>query len=128
MKPDRGQWAASFLDERAFAVIDELERIARAQDTTVARVALAWVQARPGVTSTIVGARTLGQLEDNLKALEVKLTPEQTATLDALTKPKLNFPAEFLEMARMIHAGGTTINGEASSLTPFGVTKAGDHY
>jgi aryl-alcohol dehydrogenase-like predicted oxidoreductase len=127
-KPEGRPWATNYLDDKSYAVIDELEKIARQLDTTVARVALAWVQARPGVTSTIIGARTLNQLEDNLKALEVKLTPEHTATLDALTRPKLNFPAEFLEMARMIHAGGTTINGRPSQLIPFGVTKKGDHY
>ncbi len=127
-KPEGRAWAASFLDEKAYAVIDELERIARDLDTTVARVALAWVQARPGVTSTIIGARTLAQLDDNVKALEVKLTAAQTAALDALTKPKLSFPADFLDMARMIHAGGTTINGETAQLLPFGVTQKGDHY
>jgi len=127
-KPEGRAWAAGFLDEKSYVVIDELERIARELDTTVARVALAWVQARPTVSSTIIGARTLAQLEDNLKALELKLTPEQTAALDALTKPKLDFPAEFLEMARMIHAGGTTINGQPAALLPFGTTKKGDHY
>jgi aryl-alcohol dehydrogenase-like predicted oxidoreductase len=128
VKPEGRQWAAGFLDETSYAVIDELERIARELDTTVARVALAWVQARPGVSSTIIGARTLAQLDDNLKALEVKLTPEQTSALDTLTKPKLNFPADFVEMARLLHAGGTTINGQPSQLIPFGVTKKGDHY
>ena len=128
IKPEGRQWAAGYLDEKSYAVIDDLGRIARELDTTVARVALAWVQARPAVSSTIIGARTLAQLEDNVKALDVKLTPEQRAALDALTKPKLNFPAEFLDMARMIHAGGTTINGQPSQLIPFGVTKKGDHY
>lgn len=128
VKPEGRQWTANYLDDKSYAVIDALEQIARELDTTVARVALAWVQARPAVTSTIIGARTLPQLEDNLKALEVKLTPEQTATLDALTRPKLNFPADFLELARMIHAGGTTINGRPAQLLPFGVTKKGDHY
>lgn len=128
IKPDGRQWAAGFLDEKSYAVVDELERIAKELGTTVARVALAWVQARPAVSSTIIGARTLAQLDDNLKALELKLTPEQTAALDALTTPKLNFPAEFLELARMIQSGGTTINGQPSQLIPFGVTKKGDHY
>ncbi|HVK63553.1 MAG TPA: aldo/keto reductase, partial [Polyangium sp.] len=127
LKPER-QWAAGFLDEKSFAVIDELEKIAKELDTTVARVALAWVQTRPLVSSTIIGARTLAQLEDNLKALDLVLTPAQTASLDALTKPKLNFPADFLELARMIQAGGTTINGQPSQLSPFSVTKKGDHY
>jgi len=127
-KPEGRQWAANYLDDKSYAVIEELERIARELDTTVARVALAWVQARPGVTSTIIGARTLTQLDDNLKALQVQLRPEQTAALDGLTQPKLNFPAEFLELARMLQAGGTTINGQAAQLLPFGVTEKGDHY
>jgi aryl-alcohol dehydrogenase-like predicted oxidoreductase len=128
IKPEGRQWAANYLDDKSYAVIEELERMARELDTTVARVALAWVQARPGVTSTIIGARTLAQLDDNLKALEVRLRPEQTAALDEITKPKLNFPAEFLELARMLQAGGTTINGQAAQLLPFGVTEKGDHY
>lgn len=128
VNPEARPWAASFLDEKSYLVIDELERIAKELDTTVARVALAWVQARPAVSSTIIGARTLAQLDDNVKALEVKLAPEQTAALDALTKPKLNFPAEFRELAPMLHAGGTTINGQPSQLIPVGVTKKGDHY
>ena len=127
-RPEGRQWTASYLDERAYKVIDELEHIAKQQDTTVARVALSWVQARPTVSSTIIGARSLAQLDDNLKALEVKLTPEQTSALDDLTKPKLDFPADFLELARMLHAGGTTINGKPAELIPFGVTKKGDHY
>ena len=86
------------------------------------------MQARPAVASTIIGARTLPQLDDNLQALEVKLNPGHTTALDALTKPTLDFPAGFLDMARMIHAGGTTINGLSSQLIPFGVTKKGDHY
>jgi aryl-alcohol dehydrogenase-like predicted oxidoreductase len=66
--------------------------IAKAHESTVARVALAWVQAQPGVTSTIVGARRLAQLEDNLKALEVRLSAEELGRLDALTKPTFGFP------------------------------------
>ena len=63
VQPTGRAWAASYLHDEAYAVIDELQRIAGQLDTTVARVALAWVQSRPGVTSTILGARTLAQLE-----------------------------------------------------------------
>jgi aryl-alcohol dehydrogenase-like predicted oxidoreductase len=128
LEPSRGAWAAEHLDEKAYAIVDELERIARELDTTVARVALAWVQARPGVSSTIIGARTLAQLDDNVSALEVKLGAEQSARLDELTRPTLNFPAAFLDLARNIHTGGTTINGQPSQLLPFGPTQKGDHY
>jgi len=123
-----GAWAASHLHDKTYAVIDELQRIARHLDTTVARVALAWVQGRAGVASTIIGARTVAQLEDNIKALEVTLGAEHSTALDALTKPTLNFPAEILGLASMLHAGGTTVNGEPSQLTPYGPTKKGDHY
>ena len=122
--------AASYLHDKAYAVIDELQRIAGQLDTTVARAALAWVQGRPGVASTILGARTLAQLNDNLKALDLRLSAEQSAALDKLTAPTLNFPAEFLPMFRMLHAGGTTINGEKSPLIPelFGPNKPDDNY
>ncbi len=56
------------------------------------------------------------------------MTKEQVDRLDALTKPRLNFPADFLGMAGMIQAGGTVINGEPSQMSAFGVTKPGDHY
>ena len=129
MQPDKRQWAAGYLDDKAYSVVEALQRIAGQLDTTVARVALAWVQGRPGVTSTIIGARTLAHLNDNVQALEVKLTAAQAAELDKLTTPTLNFPAPFLAMAGMIHAGGTTINGEKSEMIPlFGTTKPGDHY
>jgi aryl-alcohol dehydrogenase-like predicted oxidoreductase len=116
------------LNDKTYEIIDALARIADELDTTIARVALAWVQARPGVSSTIIGARTLAQLEDNVKALEVRLTAEQTAALDALTAPQLPFPAAFLRMAPSLHAGGTTVNGEPSQLHPFVPTRKGDHY
>jgi aryl-alcohol dehydrogenase-like predicted oxidoreductase len=128
VQPDKRAWAAGYLQDKAYAVIDELERVAKELDTTVARAALAWVQGRPGVDSTILGARTLAQLEDNVQALEVQLTAEQTAALDALTTPQLPFPIEFLRQAPALHAGGTTVNGEPSQLHPFGPTKKGDHY
>jgi len=129
VKPEGRAWAASFLHDKAYAVIDELQRIAKQLDTTVARVALAWVQGRPGVTSTILGARTLAQLNDNLKALDVTLSAEQSAALDNLTTPALNWPAEILGITSMAHAGGTTINGQRSQLLPaFGPTKPDDHY
>jgi aryl-alcohol dehydrogenase-like predicted oxidoreductase len=125
--PDRG-WVASSLSDNAFAVIDELGRIARQLDTTVARVALAWVQGRPGVASTIIGARTLAHLEDNLRALDLSLTAEQSAALGALTKPTLSFPAGLMPLFAMLHSGGLTINGESAEPSPFNPTSDDDRY
>src|ERR1700687_5247097 len=87
-------WGSSVAESQRSIVrfVDALESIARAHDSTVARVALAWVEAQPGVTSTIIGARRLAQLEDNVQAIDVRLTAEELARLDALTKPTFGFP------------------------------------
>jgi aryl-alcohol dehydrogenase-like predicted oxidoreductase len=110
-KTDRAAFMADQLNERTYTLIDELERVAKAHDSTVARVALAWLRARPGVTSTIIGARRLAQLEDNLKSLEITLEPAESAKLDALTQPALGFPHVMLGYAGTITNGGTTVNG-----------------
>src|SRR6202000_2151795 len=75
VKADRGQMAEAHLNEKTYAIVDELQKIATEVGSTPASVALAWVQGRRGVASTIIGARTLAQLDDNMKAFEVKLTP-----------------------------------------------------
>lgn len=111
VKADRGAFVAAFLNETTYKLVDELERIAKAHDSTVARVALAWVRARPGVTSTILGARRVGQLEDNLKSLELSLSAPEVARLDSLTKPTFGFPQSMQAMFPALHNGGTMVNG-----------------
>jgi aryl-alcohol dehydrogenase-like predicted oxidoreductase len=124
-KTDRAAFMADQLNEKTYTLIDELERVAKAHDGTVARVALAWLRARPGVTSTIIGARRVSQLEDNLKSLELTLTAEETAKLDGLTQPLLGFPHRMLAYAGTITNGGTSVNGVA--LPPSGfVMQPGD--
>jgi aryl-alcohol dehydrogenase-like predicted oxidoreductase len=111
VKADRGMFIAGALNDKTYALVDELSVIAKAHGTTVAAVALAWVQAQPGVTSTIIGARRLAQLEDNVKALEVRLTADDFAHLDALTKPAFGFPRSMQPLFPAIHNGGTSVNG-----------------
>ncbi|WP_437878211.1 aldo/keto reductase [Sorangium sp. So ce513] len=127
-QPDRGPFVLSALNDEAYGIVDKLVEIARDLDTTPARVALAWVVARPGVTSTIIGARTLAQLDDNLASLEVKLAPEHVAALDALSAPTLDFPAGFLRMAGTFMNGGTTINGEGAPAWPMAPKNDGERY
>jgi aryl-alcohol dehydrogenase-like predicted oxidoreductase len=111
LKEGRGAFVGHLFNEKTFALVEELEKIAKAHDSTVARVALAWLDAQPGVTSIIIGARRLAQLEDNVQALDVKLTPQELAHLAEKTKPALGFPATMQPMFPAIHNGGTTVNG-----------------
>ncbi len=115
---DRGAWVASSLTDKAYDVLDVLVRVANELGTTPARVALAWVQGRPGVASTILGARTLEQFDDNLGALEVVLSPEQRAALDEVSTPTLPFPHDFLAFAGAVANGGTTVEGVSFPVIP----------
>ena len=78
--------------ERTWKVIDAVREVATARGVTMAEVAVAWVTARPAVTATILGARTVAQLETNLRAADLRLTPEETAGLDAASDPR---PADY---------------------------------
>jgi aryl-alcohol dehydrogenase-like predicted oxidoreductase len=122
LKADRGAMVP--LTEKTYALIDELEIIAKVHESTVARVALAWVRMRPGVTSTIIGARRVNQLEDNLKSTEIALSAEELNHLDSLTKPTLPFPQNIQALFPAIHNGGTTINGVAGG--PSMILKPGE--
>jgi len=128
VKVDRGFIADTFLTEKTYAIVDELNIVAKAHESTIARVALAWVQARPGVTSTIIGARRLAQLEDNLQALEVKLSAEELGRLDALTKPTFGFPQNMQPWFPSLHNGGTSVNGVSAPPSSFGVGKGDKIY
>jgi aryl-alcohol dehydrogenase-like predicted oxidoreductase len=127
-KRDRSVFIEPFLNEKTYALVDAMGVIAKALDTTVARVALGWLRAQPGVTSTIIGARRLTQLDDNVKSLEVTLAPEELARLDALTKPTLGFPQSMQPWFPAIHNGGTTVNGTYARPSSFGVEKGDKPY
>jgi aryl-alcohol dehydrogenase-like predicted oxidoreductase len=127
-KRDRGAFLDSFLNEKTYALVDALGAVANAHDSTVARTALAWVRQQPGVTSTILGARRLAQLEDNVRSLEVTLTPDELGRLDTLTKPTPGFPQNMLPMFPAIHNGGTTVNGVHAPPSPFVIGKGETPY
>ncbi|HEV8550974.1 MAG TPA: aldo/keto reductase [Polyangiaceae bacterium] len=124
-KLDRAAFMAHLLTESTYRLLDELEAIAKRRDTSVARVSLAWLRAQPGVTSTIIGARRVNQLEDNLKSLDVTLGADELAHLDALTKPVFGFPQNMQAYAASILNGGTRINGVQMPASQF-VMEPGD--
>ena len=117
----RGAILEPHLNEKTYTLVDELNTIAKAHDSTPARIALAWVRAQPGVSSTIIGARCLSQLDDNVKSLDTDLTPEELTRLDALTKPVFGFPQNIAPIFPSIRNGGTTVNGEYAPCSPFGL-------
>ncbi|HYI59999.1 MAG TPA: aldo/keto reductase [Microlunatus sp.] len=82
--PDRGMEAwERRATERTWRIIDALSDVAEQRGVSMAAAALAWVTDRPGVTSTILGARTVDQLQTNLEAADLHLDPAETAALDA---------------------------------------------
>lgn len=79
--------------ERGYAVVDRLRELAERHGASVAAVALAWVLAKPFVSTVLIGANRMAQLEDNLSAAEISLSPEEAAELDELTAPSIPYPA-----------------------------------
>jgi aryl-alcohol dehydrogenase-like predicted oxidoreductase len=127
-RADRGALVESSLNQETYALIDELELIAKAHEATVAGVALAWVLAQPAVASVIIGARRLSQLDDNVRAVDVDLTAEELARLDALTEPTFGFPQNLMAMTANIINGGTTINGVSAPISEYVMPEGGQPY
>ncbi|MFE7171612.1 aldo/keto reductase [Streptomyces sp. NPDC057616] len=105
--------------EAQFTVIEALAAVAEETGASPAAVALSWVQNRPGVSSTLIGPRTLEHLESNLAGLDVELTAEQTAALDEVSAPALNFPYDLnRQVGPMLKYAGATVDGVASPVYP----------
>ena len=85
-----------FLTERGLDIAGVVKDIATEIGTTPSRVALAWTRLNPAVVASLVGARTLAQLDDNLGAFEVELEPKQRARLEEASAIDLGFPYEAL--------------------------------
>jgi aryl-alcohol dehydrogenase-like predicted oxidoreductase len=100
-------------------VIDTLHQVADQAGTTMARTALAWVRTRPGVASTLIGARNQAQLEDNLGSLQVELTNDQLRELTDASHPQLNFPAfNNANLSPRLAFGGLTVDGSTHEPYP----------
>jgi aryl-alcohol dehydrogenase-like predicted oxidoreductase len=83
--------------EKAFDIIEVMQQIAQQKGISVAQLALAWLLHQPAVTSVIIGAKKTEQLEDNLKAIDVKLTQEELQQLDEVSKLQPEYPGWMLE-------------------------------
>jgi aryl-alcohol dehydrogenase-like predicted oxidoreductase len=83
----RGQMVEKYLNDRGFAVLNELDAVAAELHSTPARVALAWLIAKPGITAPIASATSLDHLKDLEEATRLKLPPGVIARLDAASTP-----------------------------------------
>jgi aryl-alcohol dehydrogenase-like predicted oxidoreductase len=93
--------------DRNWDILDVLKAVAAELDRSPAQVALAWVMARPGIASTLIGATRQDQLESNIAATEISLSDEQRRRLDEASKPTPNFSESLVtsEIRQMIFGG-----------------------
>jgi aryl-alcohol dehydrogenase-like predicted oxidoreductase len=82
--------------ERTWRILEVMAPIAKAHNCSPARISLAWLLAKPVVTSVIIGAKRIEQLKDNIAAIDVKLTPEQMEQLDEVSALPPEYPGWML--------------------------------
>lgn len=105
---NRAQMIRSRLDERKLAIAEVVSEVAHEIGRSPAQVALRWVTDRPGVSSTILGARTLEQLDDNLGSLDFQLDAEHATRLDEASEVEMGFPHDMVTSPRIhqiLHGG-----------------------
>lgn len=81
-----------FDKELGYLVVDALKQVAGRYNVSPARVALAWVLGRPAVSSVIIAGRKIEQLEDNIDAVDLRLSDEDVRLLDAVSDPGVPYP------------------------------------
>ena len=74
-----------YMNEQGFTAVDKLETIGRIHNATIAQTAIAWVLANPAVSSAIIGANSIAQLEDTMQGANVALSAQDKAALDETT-------------------------------------------
>jgi aryl-alcohol dehydrogenase-like predicted oxidoreductase len=96
------------VEETTHSAVREIVAVGRELGVSAAQVALAWLRYRPVPVIPIIGARKLFQLEDNLRSVDLKLSPQQLERLDKASAVSLGFPHDFLalEPVRAIAFGG----------------------
>jgi aryl-alcohol dehydrogenase-like predicted oxidoreductase len=91
----KDSWAMTATDQN-WRTLDAVETTARRHDTTPSAVALAWLLAKPEVSSVIVGARTTQQLKENLRAVALRLSADDLKQLDEVSQPSWGYPYGFI--------------------------------
>lgn len=96
-----------FHEERAYDVLDVLRSMAEQKKVSVSQLALAWLLHQPVVSSVIIGATKLHQLQDNLKSVAVVFTEAELNQLNEVSKLPIEYPANVLEIMTMDRRAGT---------------------
>ncbi len=87
LNPESGRGQRLLQNENAFDLIELLQKLANEKNCTVGQLALAWCMNQPGITSPIIGPRTMEQLKDNLGCIDIQLTEEDHEQIDAICPP-----------------------------------------
>ena len=87
--------------DKTYDIIDVLTEISQQHDVSVAQVALAWVRLQKGVTSTIIGAKNIDQLNDNLKSVDVVLSADELKRIDEISALPREYPGWMVERQSM---------------------------
>ena len=98
--------------DRNWDILAVLQAVAGELDRPAAQVALAWAMARPGITSTLIGASTAAQMASNIAACDIRLSPDQMARLDQISAPPASFSTSLTApMIRQMVYGGHQVRG-----------------
>lgn len=105
--------------ERNWAILDVLRGVAGELGRAPAQVAINWATKRPGVSSVILGATRMAQLEDNLTALDFEIPAELSRRLDEASRPEMGFPYMFFSPAMQgMISGGVPVRREPPWFRP----------
>ncbi|MBE9098295.1 aldo/keto reductase [Vacuolonema iberomarrocanum] len=127
MLASSGNPAFNKFTEKNWAIVTELEAVAKELDRSMAQVAMNWVANRPAVASVIIGATKLHQLQDNLGALDFEIPAELQQRLDEASRPEARFPYTFFEpsLQGMLNGGATVGDKPKSFQQPILIEGAG---
>ena len=96
---------------RAYVIIDVMREVATAHEASVAQIALAWLLHQPAVTSIIIGAKRIKQLDDNLSSVDVTLTDAELERLNTVSALAVEYPG-WMQILQTDRAPGTVRNWE----------------
>lgn len=111
----RAALARRGLDARGFAIVDVVVEISKARKVSPAQVSLAWLRQQPWVSSILLGADSIAELEENAGAFELVLDADELARLEAPSKPHTAYPIDFVNRGAGAINGGTRVNGVAGA-------------